>query len=111
MTNDNQKTLVNFRIESIALSAFDDACRLSGSTRTQILNRLIRSYTAEAAITMPKQIAEEQRSFKALRAAVQRAHERHRADERKSGQSTLRARSMKGFAEFIANDPIVGKRS
>ena len=103
------KNLVNFRLENVALRAFDDACTLSGSTRTAVLGKLIREFTAKAAGTIPKRIAEQKRSFKALRAAVERAHNRERADDPKSGLSALRARPLKRFAEFIADDPIGGR--
>ena len=103
------RTLVNFRADTDVLKAFDNACSLASRTRTQTLNDLMRGFTVKAASKMPKQIAEEKRSYKALRAAVERAYERHRADGSKSGQSPFRTRPRKGFAEFIADDPIVGK--
>lgn len=104
------KTLVNFRTDTIGLDAFDDACRLSGYTRTLVLNQLMRDFTTKAAGSIPKQIAEERRLYKTLRAAVERAEQRKRALEPKTARSTFRHRPRKGFAEFIADDPIVGKR-
>lgn len=110
MSSEIIKTLVNFRIESIAIHAFDNACRLSGQTRTQVLNDVIRDFTVKAADLLPKQIAEERRSFKALKNAVERAYVQKRALALKDDQSPVRPRPMKSFAQFIANDPIVKKR-
>ena len=46
------KTLVNFRVDASVLSAFDNACYLTGSNRTQILRQLISTFTAEAGATL-----------------------------------------------------------
>lgn len=108
---DNHKTLVNFRAYEASLHAFDDACYLSGKTRTQVLNELMRDFTAETASIIPARIAEEQRSGNTLRAAVERAYDDLRVSPPKSSQSTLRSRSRLKFSEFIAGDPVVGKRS
>ena len=110
MNTTNTRTLVNFRTDTIGLDAFDDACRLSGFTRTLVLNRMMRDFTAKAAGSIPKRIAEEQRVYKSLRAAVERSQQRKRALDTKIVQSALRQRPRKGFAEFIADDPIFGKR-
>lgn len=91
------KTLVNFRVEINSLKAFDSACTLSSQTRTQILNQLIRDYTAKAAIAMPKQIAEEQRSLKTLRAAVERAYGRRPATSSKSRRIGVQTAFYEGF--------------
>lgn len=105
------KTLVNFRALGSALTAFDDACCLSGKTRTQVLIELMRNFTNECASTIPAQIAEEQRSGKALRAAVERAYDDLRVSRPKSPESPLRGRHRLKFTEFIGDDPQLGKRS
>jgi len=107
---DNTKTLVNFRTTETSLTAFDDACVLSGKTRTQVLIELMRDFTNKCASIIPAQIAEDQRSGKALRAAVERAYDDLRVPQPKSSESTLRSRQRLKFTEFIADDPVVGKR-
>ena len=107
----NIRTLVNFRLDSVTLKAFDDACSLSGSTRTAVLRRLIRAFTAKTAGSIPKQIVQERKVYKTLRTAVERAERRKRTLEPETAGSAFRHRPRKGFAEFIAGDPIVAERS
>lgn len=107
---DNTKTLVNFRINDTSLLAFDDACVLSGKTRTQVLIELMRDFTNECAAIIPARIAEDQRSGSALRIAVERLYDDLRVPQPKPAGSTLRSRQRLKFTEFIADDPVVGKR-
>ena len=111
MKPNNIRTLVNFRLDNASLKAFDDACVLSGSTRTAVLGTIIREFTARAAGTIPKQITEERKVYKTLRAAVERAEQRKRALEPKTAGSPFRRRSRKSFAEFLADDPEAGERA
>ena len=111
MKIDNIRTLVNFRLDSVTLKAFDDACKLSGSTRTAVLRRLIRAFTAKTAGSIPKQIVQERKVYKTLRTAVERAERRKRALEPESAGSAFRHRPRKGFAEFIANHPVLPEPS
>lgn len=108
---DAAKPLVNFRVSLGTLNAFDDACRLAGSSRTDILTRLMKAYTEISAQSLPKQLAEERRSFKTLRAAVERASIKKRALEQQTGQSAFRGRPRKSFTEFLAADPFLENRS
>ena len=110
MKANNIRTLVNFRLDYATLKAFDDACALSGSTRTAILGTLIREFTAKAADTIPEQMTEQRRVYTTLRAAVRRAEQRKRVVEPKPAQSALRHRPTKSFTEFLIDDPIVRKR-
>ena len=111
MKDNNLRTLVNFRLEIATLKAFDDACRLTDSSRTAILGALVREFTATAASSFPSQIRESRRVHKTLRAAVERAEQRTRALEPKTAGSTFTNRPRKSFAAFIADDPIIKKRS
>jgi len=108
--SDTTKTLVNFRIFQAYLKPFDDACRLSGLTRTQVLNRMIRDFTATAAATIPNRIAEERRFGKTLKAAVERAIDRKRALTPATGGSAFKSQERRKFSEFLAADPILVKR-
>ncbi len=111
MQTKDTKTLVNFRAPSDALSAFDDACRLSGSTRTYVLNALMLRFTEYAAVKIPKQIAEQRGFGKTLRAAVERSSGQRLALAQQNGQSALRRHPRRSFTEFLADDPLLGKRS
>ena len=100
------KTLVNFKASEASLRAFDDACYLSGSTRTQILNKLIIAFTANAAATMPRQISEQHRFGKTLRAAVKRSNERKRALTQHNADSAVRTVPRKKFSAFLMANTI-----
>ena len=110
MKSNNIRTLVNFRLDYVTLKAFDDACRLSSSTRTAVLGKLIREFTAKAADTIPKQVTENEKVYKTLRAAVRRSEQRKRAVEPKRPQSTADRLPRKSFAEFLIDHPITGPR-
>ena len=110
MKANNIRTLVNFRLDNVTLEAFDNACTLSGSTRTGILGKLIREFTAKAADTIPKQVTENQKVYKTLRAAIRRAEQRKRAVEPKRPQPTADRLPRKSFTEFLIDHPITGQR-
>ena len=107
----DEKTLVNFRVASEPLNAFDDACRLAGSTRTDILVRLLKSYTEVSADQLPKKLAEERRSFKTLKSAVRSAERRRRALTPLKPFSALRARPRQSLTSFLNDDMLSAKRS
>lgn len=94
------KTLVNFKASEASLRAFDDACYLSGSTRTQILNKLMVAFTSETASTMPKQISEQRRKARTLRTAVKRSFERKRALAHQNTRSPVRTVPLKDKPRF-----------
>lgn len=103
------KTLVNFRIDASVLSAFDNACYLTGSNRTQILRQLISTFTAEAGATLPKQISEQKSFEKALKNAVRRSLEKKRALAPPNTETTLRTVPRRSFTEFINQKPAALK--
>jgi len=52
------KTLVNFLIEKPDKIRFDEICRLSGKTRTQVLVDLVRRYVIEAGLELDERFKE-----------------------------------------------------
>lgn len=52
------KVLVNFLIEKPDKIRFDEICRLSGKTRTQVLVDLVRRYVIEASLELDKRLKE-----------------------------------------------------
>lgn len=103
------KLLVNFRVESYTLRAFDNACYLTGSNRTQILRQLISSFTAEAGAILPKQISEQRGFEKALKNAVRRSLEKKRALAQPDAGSAVRTVPRQDFAGFVRSKPIGSK--
>ena len=103
------KTLVNFRVDASVLSAFDNACYLTGSNRTQILRQLISTFTAEAGATLPKRISEQKSFEKALKNAVRRSLEKKRALTPPNTETTLRTVPRRSFTEFINQKPAAVK--
>lgn len=52
------KVLVNFLIEKPDKIRFDEICRLSGKTRTQVLVDLVRRYVIEAGLELDERFKE-----------------------------------------------------
>lgn len=101
-----EKPLVNFRVSLVLINAFDDACRLAGSTRTDILIRLMKSYIEVSADQLPKQLAEERQSIKTLKNAVRRVEQRRRASAHQKAGSPLRAVPKPSFTGIRASVPV-----
>ena len=111
MELETDKKLVNFRISDRRLRPFDQACRLSGVTRTQALNEMIINFTSVTAASMPQKLTEERRSVRAIKNAVERLNQKTRPMEPADVGSGLRGRLKRRFSDFLVDDPITGQRS
>jgi hypothetical protein len=105
---ENQISLVNFRINRTTLKPFDDACRLSGLTRTQVLTSLTRGYAAKAATSIPEQLAESERVGTVLKNALEGASNRKRAMIPVDDEATFSGREIRNFSGFVTPGPIWG---
>lgn len=111
MELETEKKLVNFRVSDRRLRPFDQACRLSGVTRTQALNEMIISFTLATAALMPQKLTEERLSVRALKTAVRGLNQKKQPMEPADVGSGLRGRLKRRFSDFLADEPITGQRS
>lgn len=97
--------LVNFRVPQNLINDFDRVCELEGSTRTQLLHKLIKEQVRTTASDLPLRSSSNRRISRTIRNAVLSARKRSIASDTTSVPKG-RSRRLKSFSRHLREQGI-----